>query len=101
MKNLGCISPDHQPCVSENVNEIIELISKIIDKGYAYIFGSNIGNGGCLILDLADPWNPIHVGTFDDYYIHDGYVRNDTLWASNILDGHFSVIDVSDKTNPI
>ena len=36
MKNLGCISPDHQPCVSENINEIIELISVIIDKGHAY-----------------------------------------------------------------
>ncbi len=72
-----------------------------IDNGYAYIFGANVGNGGCLILDLSDPWNPVHVGTFDDYYIHDGYVRNDTLWAANILEGHFSVIDVSDKTNPI
>ena len=72
-----------------------------IDSGYAYIFGSNIGNGGALILDLSDPWNPVHVGTFDDYYIHDGYVRNDTLWAANINDGHFSIIDVSDKTNPV
>ena len=72
-----------------------------IDNGYAYIFGSNIGNGGALILDLSDPWNPVHIGTFDDYYIHDGYVRNDTLWAANISDGHFSIIDVSDKTSPV
>ncbi|HIF15387.1 MAG TPA: choice-of-anchor B family protein, partial [Bacteroidetes bacterium] len=72
-----------------------------IDNGYAYIFGSNIGNGGALILDLSDPWNPVHIGTFDDYYIHDGYVRNDTLWSANISDGHFSIIDVSDKTNPV
>ena len=36
MKNLGCLSPDSQPSVSENIPEIIDLINKILSKGYAY-----------------------------------------------------------------
>src|SRR6185295_2253994 len=34
-------------------------------------------------------------------YIHDGYVRNDTLWAAHIYGGYFGVYNVADKTNPI
>lgn len=71
-------------------------------NGYIYIFGNNIGNGGCVIADVSDPYNPHYVGIYNDYYIHDGYVRNDTLWAMNTnLGGSFSVIDVADKSNPV
>ncbi|MEP7169486.1 MAG: choice-of-anchor B family protein [Bacteroidota bacterium] len=73
-----------------------------IADGYLYIFGSNIGAGGAIIADLNnDPWNPHFVGEYDLNYIHDGYVRNDTIWAGEIYDGQFSVIDVSDKANPV
>tara|TARA_B100000963_G_C22617781_1_gene668252 strand:- start:1100 stop:2716 length:1617 start_codon:yes stop_codon:yes gene_type:complete len=44
--------------------------------------------------------NPTIAGIFDDYYLHDGMVRGDTLWGSAIYAGVFSVIDVSDKSNP-
>ena len=74
----------------------------IDENGYAYIFGASTGNGGAIILDLTtDPMNPTLVGTFDDYYLHDGMVRGDTLWGSAIYAGVFSIIDVSDKSNPI
>ena len=36
MKDLGCIEPDFQPCVSDNIDGIINLILSIIDKGFAY-----------------------------------------------------------------
>ena len=73
----------------------------IDENGYAYIFGANTGNGGAIILDLTeDPMNPTLVGMFDDYYLHDGMVRGDTLWGSAIYAGVFSIIDVSDKANP-
>ena len=42
MNNLGCMEPDLQPCVSENMNEIIALISKIIDSGHAYVNGGDV-----------------------------------------------------------
>ena len=74
----------------------------IDENGYAYIFGTDTGNGGAIILDLTeDPMNPTLVGVFDDYYLHDGMVRGDTLWGSAIYAGVFSIIDVSDKTSPV
>lgn len=70
--------------------------------GYAYIFGANRGNGGVIILDLnINPMAPIEVGTYDPFYVHDGYERNDTLYIAHIYDGFFSLVNVADKTNPI
>ncbi len=69
--------------------------------GYLYIFGSSYGNSGCFIASIADPWNPTFAGLADQRYIHDGYIRNDTLWAGEIYQGQFAVIDVSDKSNPV
>jgi choice-of-anchor B domain-containing protein len=71
-------------------------------SGYAYIFGANRGNGGVIILDVhTDPMNPIEVGTFDNWYAHDGYVLNDTMYLAHISDGFISIVDVTDKSNPI
>ncbi len=42
MVNLGCIDPNFQPCVSENIQEIIELIEKIITTGHAYVANSEV-----------------------------------------------------------
>ena len=62
----------------------------IDENGVAYIFGSNVGNGGSLFLDVAtDPMNPSYLGEWDDYYIHDGMVRGDTMWAGCIYEGEF------------
>ena len=73
----------------------------IDENGYAYIFGADTGNGGAVILDLNnDPMNPTLAGIFDDYYLHDGMVRGDTLWGSAIYAGVFSIIDVTDKSSP-
>ena len=42
MVNLGCIDPNFEPCVSENIQEIIELIEKIITTGHAYVANSEV-----------------------------------------------------------
>ena len=42
IKNLGCIDPDFQPCVSENIDEIIDLIEKIIALDYAYVVDGEV-----------------------------------------------------------
>lgn len=71
-------------------------------NGYGYIFGANRGNGGVIMLDLqSNPMNPLEVGTYDPFYVHDGFERNDTLYIGHIYDGFFSIVDVSDKTNPL
>jgi choice-of-anchor B domain-containing protein len=72
----------------------------IDENGVAYIFGSDYGVGGAIFLDLSDPMNPVELGVWDQYYIHDGYVRNDTLWAACIQNGIAAMVDVSDKQNP-
>ncbi len=74
----------------------------IDENGYAYIFGSDRGNKGVIILDVfTDPMNPIEVGVFDNWYVHDGFVRNDTMFLGHIYEGYFSMVDVSDKANPV
>ncbi len=74
----------------------------IDSSGYAYIFGADRGNGGVIILDLnQDPMNPVEVGTFDNWYVHDGYVLGDTMYLAHIYEGIISVVDVSDKANPV
>ena len=73
----------------------------IDENGVLYVFGANYGIGGALMYDLvANPENPPLLGVFNDYYLHDGMVRGDTLWGGAINDGVFTVIDVSDKQNP-
>ncbi len=73
----------------------------IDENGICYLFGSNIANRGALMFDLAtDPWNPKYVGIFNDYYLHDGMVRGDTLWGAAIYFGSFVAVDVSNKKFP-
>ncbi|MEY4287677.1 MAG: hypothetical protein RL511_1766 [Bacteroidota bacterium] len=71
-------------------------------NGYAYVFGANRGNGGVIMLDIhTNPMQPIEVGVYDDSYVHDGFERNDTLYTAHIYDGYFSIVDVSDHSNPV
>ena len=73
----------------------------IDENGICYVFGSNVAKGGALLIDVAtDPWNPSYLGIFNDFYLHDGMARGDTLWGAAIYRGFFAGIDVSDKSNP-
>ncbi len=72
-----------------------------VEDAHAYLYGSNLFGGSALVVDLADPWNPVYMSATPGSYIHDGYVRNDTIWGGHIYDGYFAVYDVSDKSNPI
>ncbi len=73
----------------------------IDEFGVAYIFGSDVGQGGALFLDVtSNPMSPTLLGTWDDYYIHDGMARGDTMWVGCIYEGEFYAVDVSNKSNP-
>lgn len=73
----------------------------IDERGYAYIFGSNLADGGVRILDLADPENPVEVGAWENRYIHDGYAEDGILYASIIYSpSGLATIDVSDPSDP-
>lgn len=70
-----------------------------IDNGYAYVIGTGSG-GGCHILNLADPINPVRTAYYTTSgYIHDIYVWNDTAYAS--AEDTYDVVDVSNKSNPV
>ncbi|MDX2362730.1 MAG: choice-of-anchor B family protein [Crocinitomicaceae bacterium] len=72
----------------------------IDEVGRAFITGSDHTQTTTVILDIAtDQLNPIELGVYDDYYMHDIYVRNDTLWGGAINDGFFVVVDVTDPLN--
>lgn len=84
-------------------NELEKAHSITSEGEYIYINGHNILTlgRGVLICNISDPWNPTYVGAVIYDYCHDSYVRGDTLWASEIYSGVFSVYDISDRTNPI
>ncbi len=72
-------------------------------KGYLYLYGGNLYNGGAKVFDLNnDPYNPTYAGKFNALgYIHDGYVENDTLYACHIGSNILSIVDMSDKPSPV
>ena len=84
----------------------------IDENGKAYIFGGNVGgnpesNAGALILDVSNVslsgnvTKPSILGIFDNFYLHDGMARGDTLWGAAINEGNFYAIDVSDPSSPV
>lgn len=84
-------------------NQLTSIHALHIDTtaGYLYAWGSKLFSGGAVILDLADPYNPVFAGKYDaNGYVHDGYVDNDTMYAAHIYTGIMSIVDVHDKANP-
>ncbi|MBI2280173.1 MAG: choice-of-anchor B family protein [Bacteroidetes bacterium] len=75
----------------------------IDENGYCYIFGANSGVGGAIILNLNLPTTDpnFEVGRYNQYYLHDGVVRGDTLWGAAINDGFLVVINVATKSAPV
>jgi len=85
------------PTINTQVLETIHALQ--IDNGKVYLYGSNVGGGGAVVADInTNPMAPIYLGSYDaGGYIHDGYVRNDTLYAGHILAGMVAIVDM---TNP-
>ena len=78
----------------------------IDENGVAYIFGASSNTGGSpsdgvIFLDVdTDPLNPIYLGEWSDFYVHDGMVRGDTMYVGCVYEGDMYVVDVSNKSNP-
>lgn len=76
----------------------------IDEKGICFLFGASgfLSGQGYVALDLnVDPENPQYLGRFGDFYIHDAFVRGDTMYAGAILDGYAAIMNVSDIQNPV
>ncbi|MBL7929170.1 MAG: choice-of-anchor B family protein [Bacteroidia bacterium] len=88
-------------------NQLNTIHALHIDNGFVYLYGSNLFNGAALICDLNnDPWNPNYLGHTptqgnNNSYVHDGYVRNDTLYAGHIYAGEMRIYNCINKANPV
>ena len=60
----------------------------------------NASPTGMRILSLANPEAPVEIGIYAVDYVHDAWVRSDTLYASCISSGNMRIFDFSDPTNP-
>ncbi|MFM1746080.1 MAG: hypothetical protein RLZZ630_2017 [Bacteroidota bacterium] len=78
-----------------------------VKNGFAYLNGSTLFGGATMIVSLADPWNPVYVSNTqlgfsgNLRYVHDCFLRNDTLWTAHIYGGFFAAINVTNKSNPV
>jgi choice-of-anchor B domain-containing protein len=69
-----------------------------VADGFLYLNGGS--SNGTVILDLADPENPAYVGQFQPSYLHDTYVKRDTLYGAAIYGEGVFIADVSNKAAP-
>lgn len=71
-------------------------------SGRIYLNGSNVAQQGLLVLDISqNPDQPsvLASGNLPGGYIHDSYVRGDTVYASSGFSGYY-VYDFTDAANP-
>lgn len=68
-----------------------------------YASGCNShANGGVLMFDIKDdPTNPVYIAPITYQYAHDVFARGNTVYASEIYNGEFTVYDISDRLNPV
>ncbi|MEM7037235.1 MAG: choice-of-anchor B family protein [Bacteroidota bacterium] len=70
------------------------------DPNYVYVMGSDLANG-VHIIDVTTPANPVEVGFYNPYYVHDAHIRGDTMYAAAIYGPWIDIVDISVKSNPV
>ncbi|MDL1892263.1 choice-of-anchor B family protein [Sphingobacteriales bacterium CHB3] len=68
-----------------------------IHDGYLYLNGTA---SGMIIASLANPRRPQYLGRWTTRYVHDSYIRNDTIFAAAINNGRLDIIDGRNKATP-
>lgn len=73
-----------------------------VSDGYLFLNGSTSGGqtGGAIILSLADPENPTFVGEYQPAYLHDVFVRRDTLYGAALGSGVY-IASIANKSAPV
>ncbi len=87
------------PSLNGTLNSIHALH---IDNGKVYLYGSNSNNvqlAGIIIASLSDPWNPVFLGAYTTDYVHDGYAKNDTIYAGVLWAGKARILDSTNPSN--
>ncbi len=71
---------------------------------FAYVSGCRNSGGGAVgirFLDLTNPIAPVDVGGWNGVYTHDCQVRGNTLYASNISNSEFTILNITNKAAPV
>lgn len=73
------------------------------DGTFLYVNGTNtsFNNQGITIFSVANPIAPVQIGAWTTEYVHDSRVINDTIYASNIYSGYLTIINATNKANPV
>lgn len=89
------------PTINTQVLQTIHALQ--IDNGKVYLYGSNVGGGGAVVADInTNPMAPVYLGRYDaGGYIHDGYVRNDTMYAGHIWAGTVEIVNLTNPANGV
>ncbi len=84
-------------------NQLFTSHTVTADGQTVYLNGHNISalGRGVIFLNVSDPWNPVFVGSINNNYCHDSYVRDNKIYTSDIYNGQFSVYDISSQTSPV
>ena len=65
---------------------------------FLYLNGCNAEfTEGTAVIDLSNPEVPVLRGKWNDLYVHDSRIVNDTVWACNIFDGKVTIVDAVNK----
>lgn len=68
------------------------------ENNFLYLNGANsMASGGITIIDISDPVNPVKRGQYTRGYIHDCYVRNDTIYGALTSQNKYVILDASNK----
>lgn len=66
---------------------------------YLYVNGASIGQGVTVYDLTSDPETPIKRGAYNNDYIHDCRVFNDTIYSANVYQSKVSIINAVNKNS--
>ena len=68
------------------------------ENNFLYLCGGNVNSAnGLTIIDLTNPENPVKRGEYLRGFVHDCYVRNDTIYAAATGINKFVILDARNK----
>lgn len=97
--------PEHPVLVNTYATQFNRAHTLTLDASRGLLIANgtrmNAGAAGLHILSLANPEAPVDIGVYGVDYVHDSWVKNDTLYASCISSGFMRIFDLADPTSPL
>jgi len=95
------ISDELNPYLMSSINFGHLLLGGVQVRGdYAYMYWSQVTDGGLVIIDISDPTNPTVVGQWSGPIATDMYLLGDCAFYPTSGNG-FMTLNISDPANPV